>query len=257
MAIVEYEIKNKHLVVITLNKPDRLNAIDDAMMLALREAWIRYDNDDDAWIAILTGRGRAFSAGADKSWFEKTVSGEASPEAFLNLIRKDPYWSGKLDKPVITAVNGFAVGAGLDLVLRSDLRIAAEAAWFQQPEVERGTIMLFNDNLPYAIAAEMIAGFRISSRRAYDVGMINRLVSDDDLLKATEEIADELLARVPLALFHALKLLRDIKNGGVVVPQRLIDNYTTVLSEKLVHTVDGQEAIQSMIDKRKPDFRKR
>ena len=257
MAVVEYQKKNGHLVVITLNRPGKLNAIDEETMTALRQAWIRYGEDDDAWIAVLTGAGQAFSAGADKSWFEKSLRGEASPDTFLRLIGRDPYWSGWLDKPVMTAVNGPAVGAGLDLVLRSDLRVAAQSAWFQQPEVERGTFMLFSDNLPQAMAAEMIAGFRIDAGRAYDVGMINRLVPDEELLDAALELADQLLSRAPLALHHALKTLRDIKNGGVVAPRRMIDSYTTVLSEKLMDTEDGREAIQAMIDKRKPIYRKK
>ena len=257
MALVEYEKKGSHLVVITLNRPEKLNAIDEAMLAELREVWTRYDHDDDAWIAILTGRGKAFSAGADKTWFDRTLTGEATPGTFLNLIGRDPYWSGRLDKPVVTAINGPAVGAGLDLTLRSDLRVAAESAWFQQPEVERGNVMLFDDNLPFAMAAEMIAGFRISARRAYEVGMINRLAADDRLLETAEELADELLTRVPLALFHALKTLRDIRNGGVVVPRRMIDSYTTLLSEKLMETDDGREAIAALADKRKPQYRKR
>ncbi len=257
MAIVEYEKKSNHLVVITLNRPDRLNAIDEAMIAALREAWNRYNDDDDAWIAILTGTGKAFSAGADKSWFEKALKGKASPRVFLDLIRKDPYWSGQLDKPVLTAVNGLAVGAGLDLVLRSDLRIAADSSWFQQPEVERGNIIIFNDNLPCAIAAEMIAGFRISACRAYDVGMINKVVPDEKLMEAAMETADALLTRVPLALFHSLKMLRDIKNNAVVVPRRMVDHYTTILSTDLMKTEDGEEAISAFVEQRKPVFKKR
>ncbi len=255
MSIVEYQKRSNHLAIITLSRPDKLNAIDEGMLSSLREAWMRYGDDDDAWIAVLTGEGKAFSAGADKSWFEKTLEGKASPELFLNLTRKDPYWSGNLDKPVLTAVNGLAVGAGLDLVLRSDLRIAAESAWFQQPEVERGNIMLFNDNLPYAISAEVIAGFRISARRAYDVGMINRVVPDEKLMETVEEIADELLSRVPLALFHALKMLRDIKNSGVVAPRSLVDSYTSVLSAALMDTADGQEATRALMEKRRPVFK--
>jgi len=257
MALVEYEKKGNHLVVVRLNRPEKLNAFDMDMTVALGEAWIRYRDDDDAWIAILTGTGRAFTAGADKSWFDMALKGQDSVGIFLDLTSKDLYWSGHLDKPVITAVNGFAIGAGLDLVLRSDLRIAGESAWFQQPEVERGNFMLFNDNLPHAISAEMVAGFRISAKRAYDVGMINRVTSDEKVMDTALELAGELLTRVPLALHHALKTLRDIKNAGTVVPRSMIDQYTTTLSKALMNTEDFKEATSALLEKRKPTFKKK
>jgi enoyl-CoA hydratase/carnithine racemase len=257
MALVEFEKKDTHLAVVTLNNPDRLNAFDIDMTIALREAWTKYWNDDDAWIAILTARGRAFTAGADKSWFDMALQGKDSVGIFQDLISKDPYWSGRLDKPVITAVNGFAIGAGLDLVLRSDLRVAGESVWFQQPEVSRGNIMVFFDGLPHAIAAEMIAGFPITSKRAYDVGMINRVVEDGKVMEAAIEIAEELLTRVPLALHHALKILRDVKNAATVVPRAMVDHYTTVLSKELMKTEDFKEATAALLQKTKPSFKKR
>jgi enoyl-CoA hydratase/carnithine racemase len=257
MAAVEYEKKDNHLVVITMNRPERLNGIDEDMLMGLCDSWLRFKNDDDAWIAILTGTGRAFTAGADKSWFEKAQRGESTPEEFLDLITRDVYWSGRLDKPVIAAVNGLAVGAGVDLTLRSDLRVAAESAWFQQAEVERGNFMLFNDNLPHAIAAEMVSGFRIPAKRAYEVGMVNRLAPDGKVMEAAMELADALLSRVPLALFHALKTLRDLKNIPAVVPRQLVDRYTTVVSNALMNTEDFGEATAAMIEKRKPVFKKR
>ncbi len=257
MAAVEYEKRDGHLVVITMNRPERLNAIDEAMLTGLRDSWLRFSDDDDAWVAVLRGSGRAFTAGADKSWFEKAQRGESTPEEFLNLTAQDLYWSGRLDKPVITAVNGLAVGAGVDLALRSDLRVAAESAWFQQAEVQRGNFMLFNDSLPHAIAAELAAGFRIPAQRAYEVGMVNRLAPDNKVMDAAMELAEGLLSRVPLAVLYALKTLRDMKNVPAMVPRRLVDHYTTVVSNSLMNTEDFKEATAAMIEKRKPVFKKR
>jgi enoyl-CoA hydratase/carnithine racemase len=257
MAAVEYEKRDGHVVVITMNRPERLNGIDEEMLAGLRDSWLRFSNDDDAWVAVLTGAGRAFTAGADKSWFEKAQRGESTPEQFLDLTAQDLYWSGRLDKPVITAVNGLVVGAGVDLTLRSDLRVAAESAWFQQAEVQRGNFMLFNDNLPHAIAAELTAGFRIPARRAYEVGMVNRVAPDDKVMDAAMEVADGLLSRVPLAVFYALKTLRDMKNVPAMVPRRLLNHYTTVVSNSLMNTEDYKEATTAMLEKRKPVFKKR
>ena len=253
---VNYE-KKDHLVILTMDRPDKLNAIDEDMLTSLRDSWKRYRDDDDAWIAILTGTGKAFCAGADKNWFDKALRGESSPEAFFKLTSKDPYWSGQLDKPVITAVNGLAVGAGLDLALRGDLRIAAESAYFQQPEVERGTFMLFHDNLPGAMAAEMTAGFRISAKRAYEVGMVNRLVPDKDVMDAAMQMAGEMLTKVPLALQHALRVLREMRKSGTTVPYKLIDHYAAILSKDLMNTDDFKEATTALLKKKKPVFKKR
>ena len=256
MATVEYE-KKDHLAVITLNRPERLNAFDEDMLRALRDTWIRFRDDDDAWIAILTGTGRAFSSGADKSWFDKALSGSSSPETFFNRIAQDPYWSGQIDKPVIAAVNGFAVGAGLDLVLRSDFRVAAEGAWLQQPEAALGTLVLFHDSVPYAVAAEMVAGFRIHARRAYEVGLINRLAPDDKLMDVALEMAGELLTKAPLALCNALRILKELKKSAVSVPYRLVDHYAAVLSKNLMNTEDFKEAASALVNKTKPVFKRR
>jgi E-phenylitaconyl-CoA hydratase len=257
MPLVEFEKKDNRLAIITLNRPEKLNAVSEDLLTDLREAWLRYRDDADAWLAILTGKGRAFTAGADKGWFEKSLQGQDSLGIFLEKISQDPYWSGTLDKPVIAAVNGFCVGFGLDLVLKADLRVAAESAWFQQPEVARGNIVLFFDHLPGAMAAEMISGFRISARRAYEVGMINRLAPEGQVLEAALELAGELLERTPLALYQALKILRDLKNAGRIVPRRLLDQYTTSLSKELARTEDYQEATAAFLEGRKPVFKKR
>jgi enoyl-CoA hydratase/carnithine racemase len=256
MSLVEYR-KENHLVTITMNRPEKLNAITPEMFTALRESWIRYRDDEDAWLAIFTGAGRAFSAGADKIWFEKFLEGQDTQGIFFHSVKKDPYWSGALDKPTIVAVNGYAVGAGLDLVLRGDLRVAAQSAIFQEPEVQLGSLMFFFDNLPCAIAAEMISGFKITAQRAYDVGMINRVVPDDKLMDAAMEMAEELLSRVPLALYHALKILRDMKNAAALFPRHLIDHYTTELSKGLTRTEDHKEAVAALLEKKKPVYKKR
>lgn len=256
MDTVEYARKG-HLVTITLNRPDKLNAFNEDMFLALRKCWAQYRDDDDAWIAILTGAGKAFSAGADKEWFVEGLSGRESLDDFTKIVSSDPYWSGQLDKPVIAAVNGLCVGAGLHLVLRADLRCAVPTACFQQPEVQRGSIMVMFDNLPCAIACELMSGFSLSADRAYQAGIINRIFPEDLLMDGTVKLAEELLSRQPLALFHALKILRDIKNGPAVVPRTLIDSYATELSKSLMSTEDWAEGTSAFLEKRKPVFKKR
>ena len=256
MTLVEYR-KKERLVTITLNRPEKLNALSRELLEELRGAWLRYRDDDDAWVAILTGAGSAFSAGADKSWFAEALDGQDSLGRFLDAVLRDPYWSGELDKPTIVAVNGYAIGAGFDLVLRADLRVAGESATFQLPEVERGNIVPVWDNLPYAITAEIVSGFTLTAQRAYDVGMINRVVPDEQLLDAATELAEALLSRPPLVLQHALGTLRERKNSGALVSTNLLRLYTTAVSKELTKTEDGREAAAALLEKRKPVFRKR
>ncbi len=256
MPLVDYS-RDGRVATIRLNRPDRLNAFTAPMLDELREAWQRYEADDGAWVAVFTGAGRAFCAGADRSWFTEALAGNDHLGAILDYIRRDPYWSGRLNKPTIVAVNGYAIGGGLDLVLRADLRIAGESAVFWLPEVERGNIVVLDDNLPHAIAAELIAGFKIPARRAYEVGMLNRVVPDERLLDAATELAEELLARPPLALRYALGILRDAKNQGMRVSNDLLRVYTTELSRSLMGTEDWREAVDAMLEKRKAEFKGR
>ena len=261
MSLVEYH-KKDHLVTITMNRPDKLNALDTDMLTGLRESWIRYRDDDEAWLAIFTGTGRAFSAGADKSWFVKGLQGEDFLSPFVNTISKDPYWNEELDKPTIVAVNGYALGGGFDLVLKADLRVAAESARFQISEVQLGGVLILWDNLPCAIAAEIISGFVLTAQRAYEVGMVNRVFPDDKLMDGTMKMAEELLSRAPLALYHSLKILREMKRAAMPVPRNLIrssliSDYTTLPGKELIKTEDWKEANVALLEKKKPVFKKR
>ncbi len=259
MKFIRYE-KADHLVTITMNKPDQLNALDAEMLSELREAWISYRHDDDAWLAIFTGTGRAFTVGADRSWFKAGLEGGDFLGPFIQAISQDPYWSGEIDKPVVAAVNGFALGGGFELVLKADLRIAAESAIFQIAEVQLGGILVLWDNLPFALASELMAGRRIKGRRAYEMGMVNEVVPDDKLMEAALAMAKELLAKPPLALHHSLKVLREMRKASVPTPRglfgsSLINDYAIRLGKELIRTEDWKEA--NTPGKKNPTFKRR
>jgi enoyl-CoA hydratase/carnithine racemase len=254
MGLIDYQ-KTGHLVTITLNRPEKLNAMNLEMLSELREAWIRYRDDEGAWLALLTGAGRAFSAGADiediKLWAD---SGRFFPEQYLATIAKDPFFAGELDKPTIAAVNGYALGGGFDLVLRADLRLAAESAVFGIPEVELGGVLLFWDNLPYALAAEILTGATISARRAYEMGIVNKVVADGETKEKGLELAEELLRKPPLALRSALRALRQMKRNTSPLSRSLELEYASLLGYRLSNTEDGKKAIRAAGVKLKPDY---
>lgn len=253
---IEYE-KKGHLVTIVLDRPEKLNAIDQSMLEALAAAWLRYEQDDDAWLAILAANGRMFCAGADKSWFERSQRGEDSLGLFLDGIGRDLFWSGRISKPSIVAVDGPVIGAGFDLVLRADLRVASTNATFRMPEVDLGSVVILWDNLPYAIAAEIAVGAEIDARRAHEIGLINRLVPEGCAIDAATKWAEELLAKPPLALQRALGVLRGIRNANSVPPTQLLRNYTTEISRSLSATEDGKESVAALLGRKKPVYRHR
>lgn len=231
MALVDYE-KRKHLVIITLNRPEKLNALNTTMLDELRQAWVFYRDDDDAHLAILTGRGRAFTVGADASLF----AGGSSPEALARFdaaMAEDPYWSGRLDKPTMVAANGLVIGGGLQLFFRADLRLAAESVEFRQAEADRGIVVFFHDILPPAIAAELVSGFTIPAARAAQIGMVNCVVPDGALMTTAFAMAEEFLSRPPEAVSRALSVIRRGRYSGQAMPRILVDDYAAQLTRSL------------------------
>ncbi|MCC7462123.1 MAG: enoyl-CoA hydratase/isomerase family protein [Gammaproteobacteria bacterium] len=232
-----------HLATITLDRPEKLNAIDAATQVGLAQAWQRFELDEEAWIAILTGSGRAFCAGGDRSWFERIARGEDGLGEFLAGVNRDPYWSGRLTKPSIVAVEGMALGAGLDLVLRADLRVAAEDARFQLPEVDLGSIIVLWDNLPYALTAELLAGLPLDARRAHAAGLINRLAPPGSALACAEALAAELLAKPRDALRAALAFLREFRHANTIPSQNTLRERSTLIGRQLAAAPEWRSTI--------------
>lgn len=256
MNYIEYEKKN-HLVTITMNRPEKLNALSEEMFDGLREAWMRYETDDDAWLAILTGKGRAFTSGGDTSMFAKGLQGGDFLSYLSAITGRDPLLNGQITKPTISAVNGYALGGGFEMMLNTDLRVAAESAKMQITEVKIGGMLMLWDNLPYAQAAELLCGSMVTAQRAYEMGIVNRVAPDDKLMDVTMELAEDILSRPPMAVYQHLKCLRDIKRCDVPIPNNWIREYSFALGRKLQDTEDWKEANRAMFEKRKPEFKNR
>src|SRR3954447_11297168 len=182
MAVVETERHGQTLVV-RMNRPERLNALNGEMRNQLARVWTEFRHDPDLEVAIFTGTGRAFCAGEDM----KESLADGAPGGRRPVI-EDPFMSGALEKPVIAAVNGFAMGGGFMLVERTDLRVGVRGAVFEVSEAKRWLLGGYNHGhiaaLPYPIAMEMALGFRSTAERFYEVGFLNRLVDADELMPA-------------------------------------------------------------------------
>ncbi len=162
MAVVETE-EHGQVLIVRMNRPERLNALNAELRTALAETWTQFRHDDRFEVAIFTGSGRGFCAGEDmKESLQRGAPGGARPAI------EDPFMTGALEKPVIAAVNGFAMGGGFMLVERTDLRVAAKGAVFEVSEAKRWLVGGYNHghiaNLPYPIAMEMALGLPFHRR---------------------------------------------------------------------------------------------
>ena len=195
---VLYELDG-HVATITYNRPDALNAINGEMRRDLNAAFAEFRDNEDAWVAIVTGAGRAFCAGADlKS--EGNPAGEF-PGTFWEKPTANSFESGwEIFKPVIAAVNGYCLGYGLTLVSWCDFVIASENAEFGMPEVAIGVPTIVGairlpQRLNWQYAMELLlTGERIDAARAKEIGLAGWVVSHDDLMTAARTLADRLVA---------------------------------------------------------------
>jgi enoyl-CoA hydratase/carnithine racemase len=200
---VLYELDG-HVATITYNRPEALNAIDGGMRVGLNAAFARFRDDEDAWVAIVTGAGRAFCVGADMG----NVAGAAGEFAgtFWERPTTNSFESGwEIFKPTIAAVNGHCLGYGLTLVTWCDFVIASDEATFGFPEVTLGIPTIVGAiRLPERIGWQramelLLTGERIDARRAAEIGLAGWVVPAADLMTEARRLADRLVAAAPLA----------------------------------------------------------
>src|SRR5689334_21571590 len=209
MAVVETEHHGQVLVV-RMNRPERLNALNTEMRTVLAQIWTDFRHSKELEVAVFTGTGRGFCAGEDmKETLATGTPGGTRPGM------PDPFMNGTLEKPVIAAVNGFAMGGGFMLVERTDLRVAVPEAVFEVFEAKRWLLGGYNHghlaNLPYPVAMEMALGFRFSAERFYQLGFINRLVPQSELLPTAISMAEHLLSLPPASRVNTVHIMRQMR----------------------------------------------
>jgi enoyl-CoA hydratase/carnithine racemase len=248
MAVVETETHGQTLVV-RLNRPERMNALSHELRGALAKIWTGFRTDPGLEVAILTGTGRGFCAGEDmKESLADGAPGGRQPDA------PDPFRDGTLEKPVIAAVNGFAMGGGFMLVERTDLRLAVRGAVFEVSEAKRWLLGGWNHgavaNLPFPIAMEMALGYRFTAERMYELGFLNRLVEPEALLPEALAMAAHLLTLPPASRVNTVHMMRRMRP---VMPPAF-----EALAEKLhTHgaTSDRMESRAAFAEKRPPRWK--
>ena len=203
---------NDRVATITVNRPDKLNALNDRVIAELGEAIDQVVSDSAVGGVILTGAGRAFVAGADISELEKHGAVSAK-----QLAKTGQEVFGRFEaspKPVIAAVNGFALGGGCELAMACHIRIASELAKFGQPEVKLGLIPGYGgtQRLPRLVGRGralqlLLTGEMIDAQEAYRIGLVNRVVQAAELLPAANEMMRTILANAPLAIASVVEVV--------------------------------------------------
>jgi E-phenylitaconyl-CoA hydratase len=245
------------IATITINRPERLNAMDAEHYADLSSAWRRVRDDHEIRCAIVTGAGdRSFTTGADIKSFIT-----APPElAEMWLSQKDQLLNRGLEvwKPIIAAVNGYCLGGGMTLLMATDIRLASPNATFSLAEVKRGVIagnggtQRILSQLPYAIGMEMVlTGDPMDAETAARWGLINRIVPQETLLEEARKVAERVAQNAPLALQAAKELAIRARE----MPLNTGLRFEQMVNRLLMTSEDASEGPAAFKEKRKPDFR--
>ena len=253
--------KTEHVAVLTLNRPQKLNALNAELRDAMQDAVASVKTDDDVRAVIFTGAGRGFCSGADLTGGGGGVSLPPTQSDHLD----DLGWVGRqalavygLDKPVIGAVNGVAAGAGMSLALACDMRVGSEKARFKTVFIERnlspdsGMSFFLPRIVGYSRAADLIYTSRtVEADEAHRIGLLDRLVDHDDLLERAVELASQMAAWPPLALRVSKRVLQH--NVECDLDAALRYELTSLsYGNRAVH--DRKESLAAFREKRKPRF---
>lgn len=253
---IDFILNDEGIATITINRPERMNAMDAEHYRLLSEAWITVRDDPAVRVAIITGAGeRSFTAGADLKSFipsQPTMAEMMLTQTGQLLNRGLEVW-----KPVISAINGFCVGGGMTLMLATDIRVAAEHAMFGVSEVKRGVFpanggtQRIARQLPYAIAMELLlVGDNIDSATAARWGLINAVVPKEKLMETAFAYARRIAANAPLAVQAAKELA--VRGLDVDLPTGL--RIEQIMLRHLQGTEDVREGTKAFAEKRAPKF---
>jgi E-phenylitaconyl-CoA hydratase len=251
---VRYEQRG-HVVTIAYDRPERANAINGAMRDALNAAWLRFRDDTDAWVAVLTGTGDVFCGGADLR------DGEGSTGTFAGTFWEIPtinsFESGlELYKPTIAAVNGACIGYGLTAVLACDFVLASDRASFAYPEVKLGMATIVGalrlpDRVAWSDAMELLlTGDRIDAEHARRIGLVWRVVPHDDLLAEAHALADRLCAGAPTAV----RATKEVARRGCTLPWADAVRFGETMRKVQAATADAAEGRAARAEGRAPDW---
>ena len=254
---VLYE-KRENVVIITLNRPEALNSINRQLRRELDEAITRFDGDSDSFVAIVTGAGRAFCAGRDlKERAEDNAQG-IQARASHSMAPDQPYMWSQTWKPLIAAINGYALAGGWSIAQMCDLRVAAADAELGITETKWSLLPPFGTILPKMIPLSAVLELvftaqPISAQRAYDIGFVNKVVPGDQLMDEAMTLAQQIAENGRLAVQY----FKELAYRGQNMSTQEISALTYDMYDKLLTTEDSKEGPRAFAERRKPRWQGR
>lgn len=246
--------RRDRVLVITINRPDQRNAVNAGVATGIAAALDALDADPDLSVGVLTGAGKGFCAGMDLKAFVAGESVLAGDRGFAGITRRGS------DKPLIAAIEGFAVAGGLEVALACDLIVAAKGAKLGIPEVKRslvaaaGGLLRLPRVLPRNVAVELaLTGDPIDAQRAYELGMVNRLTEPGGALDAAIDLAEAIAVNGPLALTATKRVLRE----SVDWPDEQFFERQDAITGPVFRSLDAREGATAFAERRPPVWRGR
>lgn len=257
MSFVQKEINNQ-IAVLTINRPEALNAMNDEVVTDLEDAVLSCIGNPNIGVIILTGSGdKAFVAGADIKKMQMMDPEDAL--AFGKAGQQMTLTIENSQKPIIAAVNGFALGGGCEISMACHIRVASDNATFGQPEVLLGILPGWGgtQRLPRLVGAGIaneiiVTGRMINAEEAKSIGLVNHVTPQDELMNKCVEIANQILKNGPNAIAKSLKCIR--MGAGRKIEEGL--SIELDLFSKLFETEESAEGLSAFVEKRRPNFRK-
>ena len=252
-----------HVLTITINRPEARNSINLAVHMGIGEALEQAEHDPDIWAVIITGTGdQAFCAGADLkalSRGEKLMPDDPAPRSWGFA----GYVSHHISKPTIAAVNGFALGGGTEIMLASDLAVAADTATFGLPEVKRGIYagaggaFRLAAQLPQKLAMEyLLTGEPFSAQRALELGLVNAVVPAGEVLAAARKLAARITVNAPLSVQASKRIALGMIDGHIAREAAAWEQ-SWAEGAKLMRSEDAKEGPRAFAEKRAPQWKAR
>ncbi|MFH1372871.1 MAG: enoyl-CoA hydratase-related protein [bacterium] len=255
-STISYEVANR-IARVTFSRPEVHNAFNAALISEMRQVFAEIDKDDSIRLVILTGAGKSFSAGADLNWM-RSVAGQSFEENLADSMELAELFFDmhSCRRPIVGRINGAAIGGGTGFVAVCDIAVAARSAVFSFSEVKIGIVPACIG--PYVIRKMgggrtrelFITGERMSAERAYEVGLVNRVVDDDQLDDEVEKLTRSILTSGPEAVAMAKKLIGEVPSMTL----QQAKTYTAEMISRLRVSDEGQEGMAAFLNKRKPKW---